>query len=205
MDTSQPRVTEFARGGGCACQIPPGELEEAVKGLTGQSGPDVLVGLDVGADANCPAAGEHPIDDPEPKYGMAVTGIAHPEELMCNDAAKVDLPLILTQPIGVGILSNRHKQTGEYFDEAVATMTELNAEAARAALAAGCAQPPMSPGSDCSAPYSRCAVLQASEQSPVDGHRNRDLRSMFRQGRGDAVLSSTDQSNRSRLRPQRLG
>ncbi|MDN6528929.1 MAG: selenide, water dikinase SelD [Brevibacterium sp.] len=217
METSLPRLTEFAHGGGCACKIPPGELEEAVRGLTGQPGPDVLVGLDdgddasavrvrpalavlstadfftpvvddaydwgriaaanalsdiyamggtpvtainlvgwpreklpmelltevlrggldVAAEAKCPVAGGHSIDDPEPKYGMAVTGIAHPDELMRNDSAEVGLPLTLTKPIGVGILNNRHKQTGEYFAEAVATMTELNRDAAQAALAAG--------------------------------------------------------------------
>ncbi|MGO2025341.1 MAG: selenide, water dikinase SelD [Brevibacterium aurantiacum] len=217
MTATEERLTSFAHGGGCACKIPPGELEDVVKGLTGQSGPDVLVGLDdgddasavrvrddlavlstadfftpvvddaydwgriaaanalsdiyamggtpitainlvgwpreklpmelltevlrggldVAAQANCPVAGGHSIDDPEPKYGMAVTGIAHPDELMRNDAAEVGLPLTLTKPIGVGILNNRHKQTGEYFAEAVATMTELNRDAARAALAAG--------------------------------------------------------------------
>ena len=217
MTATQERLTSFAHGGGCACKIPPGELEDAVKGLTGQAGPDVLVGLDDGDDASavrvrddlavlstadfftpvvddaydwgriaaanalsdiyamggtpvtainlvgwpreklpmelltevlrggldvaaqarCPVAGGHSIDDPEPKYGMAVTGIAHPDELMRNDSAEVGLPLTLTKPIGVGILNNRHKQTGEYFAEAVATMTELNAEASRAALAAG--------------------------------------------------------------------
>ncbi|MDN6666464.1 MAG: selenide, water dikinase SelD, partial [Brevibacterium sp.] len=94
-------------------------------------------GLDVAAEAKCPVAGGHSIDDPEPKYGMAVTGIAHPDELMRNDSAEVGLPLTLTKPIGVGILNNRHKQTGEYFAEAVATMTELNRDAAQAALAAG--------------------------------------------------------------------
>ncbi|MDN6604853.1 selenide, water dikinase SelD, partial [Brevibacterium sp.] len=52
METSLPRLTEFAHGGGCACKIPPGELEEAVRGLTGQPGPDVLVGLDDGDDAS---------------------------------------------------------------------------------------------------------------------------------------------------------
>ncbi|SMY04553.1 selenophosphate synthase [Brevibacterium aurantiacum] len=217
MTAIDDRLTSFAHGGGCACKIPPGELEEAVKGLTGQPGADVLVGLDDGDDASavrvrddlavlstadfftpvidnaydwgriaaanalsdiyamggtpitainlvgwpreklpmelltevlrggldvaaqakCPVAGGHSIDDPEPKYGMAVTGIAHPDELMRNDSAEVGLPLTLTKPIGVGILNNRHKQTGEYFDEAVATMTALNDEAARAALAAG--------------------------------------------------------------------
>ena len=46
-----PRLTSTARGGGCACKIPPGELEELVRGLTGHSSPDLLVGLDDGDDA----------------------------------------------------------------------------------------------------------------------------------------------------------
>ena len=48
---TQTRLTGYAHGGGCACKIPPGELEEAVRGLVGQSGADVLVGLDDGDDA----------------------------------------------------------------------------------------------------------------------------------------------------------
>jgi selenide,water dikinase len=68
---------------------------------------------------------------------MAVTGIAHPDELLRNDAAQPGLPLTLTKPIGTGILNNRHKKTGEVFEQAVAVMTELNAAAADAAKAAG--------------------------------------------------------------------
>ena len=49
-------------------------------------------GLDVVAQANCPVAGGHSIDDPEPKYGMAVTGVAHPDELMRNDSAEAGCP-----------------------------------------------------------------------------------------------------------------
>ena len=46
------RLTQYASGGGCACKIPPGELEEVVRGLSlGQSSPDLLVGLDDGDDA----------------------------------------------------------------------------------------------------------------------------------------------------------
>ena len=81
--------------------------------------------------------GGHSIDDPEPKYGMAVTGVAHPDRLLRNDAAQPGLPLTLTKPIGVGLLNNRHKQTGEVFAEAVATMTRLNRDAAEDAVAAG--------------------------------------------------------------------
>jgi selenide,water dikinase len=45
------RLTGYAHGGGCACKIPPGELEDALRGLVGQSGDHVLVGLDDGDDA----------------------------------------------------------------------------------------------------------------------------------------------------------
>ena len=51
MSTTETRLTGYAHGGGCACKIPPGELEEAVRGLVGQSGPDILVGVDDGDDA----------------------------------------------------------------------------------------------------------------------------------------------------------
>ena len=53
MTASRPdvRLTQFASGGGCACKIPPGELESLVPGLTGSTSPDLLVGLDDGDDA----------------------------------------------------------------------------------------------------------------------------------------------------------
>lgn len=211
------RLTDYAHGGGCACKIPPGELEDAVRGLIGQPGAEVLVGLDSGDDAaavlvredlavlttadfftpvvndafdwgriaaanalsdiyamggrpvtainlvgwprgvlpmelmtevlrgglsvaseaGCPVLGGHSIDDPEPKYGMAVTGVAHPERLLRNDAARPGLPITLTKPIGVGLLNNRHKTTGEVFAEAIETMAGLNRDASEAAVAAG--------------------------------------------------------------------
>jgi len=215
--TSPVDLTSFAAGGGCACKIPPGELEEAVRGLTGVTDPNVLVGLDDGDDAAAvriaddlavistadfftpvvnsaydwgriaaanafsdvyamggrpvtainlvgwpreklplelltevlrggmdvaneaaaPVTGGHSIDSPEPLYGMAATGIADPDKLMRNDAATVGLPITLTKPIGVGLLNNRHKNTGEVFEAAIATMTALNRDASRAAVEAG--------------------------------------------------------------------
>ena len=212
-----PRLTQFAHGGGCACKIPPGELEEMVRGLTGYTSPDLLVGLDDGDDAavvrlhdglaviatadfftpvvddaydwgriaaanalsdvyamggrpvvavnllgwprdvlppelaqevlrggvdvareaSCLVAGGHSIDDPEPKYGMAVTGVGDPDRLLRNDAAQAGMPISLTKPLGVGVMNNRHKATGEVFQDAVDLMTTLNAAAAEAALAAG--------------------------------------------------------------------
>ena len=52
-----------------------------------------------------------------------------PDRLLRNDAATPGLPLTLTKPIGVGLLNNRHKQTGEVFEDAVATMIRLNRDA----------------------------------------------------------------------------
>jgi selenide,water dikinase len=99
---------------------------------------DVLRGgLDVAREAGCPVAGGHSVDDPEPKYGMAVTGIADPDRLLRNDAGRPGVPLTLTKPLGIGVLNSRHKATGEVFPEAVATMTALNRDAAAAALAVG--------------------------------------------------------------------
>ena len=94
-------------------------------------------GLDVARIAGCPVAGGHSIDDPEPKYGMDVTGLADPNRLLRNDAAEAGLPISLTKPLGVGVLNNRHKTTGEVFPQAVESMVALNDTASVAALAAG--------------------------------------------------------------------
>jgi selenide,water dikinase len=215
------RLTQYAHGGGCACKIPPGELEDVVRGLSGEPprrpAAELLVGLESGDDAaavlidggialiattdfftpvvddaydwgriaaanalsdvyamggrpvvavnllgwprevlplelaaetlrggldicglaGCHLAGGHSVDDPEPKYGLAVTGIADPDRLLRNDSGEPGIPLSLTKPLGVGVLNSRHKATGERFAEAIEVMTTLNAEAAAAALAAG--------------------------------------------------------------------
>jgi selenide, water dikinase len=94
-------------------------------------------GAEIAGEAGCHLAGGHSIDDREPKYGLAVTGIGHPARLLRNDAGVAGLPLTLTKPLGLGVLNNRHKATGETFPEAVAVMTSLNRDASRAALAAG--------------------------------------------------------------------
>ena len=72
-------------------------------------------GLAVAREAGCHVAGGHSVDDPEPKYGMAVTGIADPDRLMRNDAGVAGVPLTLTKPLGIGVLNSRHKTTGEVF------------------------------------------------------------------------------------------
>jgi selenide, water dikinase len=212
------RLTQYARGGGCACKIPPGELEAAVARLIPEHpSADLLIGVEHGDDAavvqispgravvatadfftpvvddaytfgqiaatnalsdvyavggeplvalnllgwprevlsadlaaevlrggldaaraaGCHVAGGHSIDDPEPKYGMAVTGLADPAALLRIDAGAPGLPLSLTKPLGTGVLNARHKATGEVFPAAIAVMTTLNADASRQALAAG--------------------------------------------------------------------
>jgi selenide,water dikinase len=219
---AEVRLTQYAHGGGCACKIPPGELESIVAGLgvpnPAAFGPERLLigletgddaavlelapglamvatadfftpvvddpydwgriaaanalsdvyavggrpvlavnllgwprdrlpmelaaevlrgGLDVATTAGCHVAGGHSIDDPEPKYGMAVTGVADPARLLRNDAGRAGLPLSLTKPLGIGVLNTWHKRTGERSAAAVDAMTTLNREASEAALAAG--------------------------------------------------------------------
>ncbi|QFG19944.1 selenide, water dikinase SelD [Actinomadura sp. WMMB 499] len=110
----------------------PGDL------LPGDLAREVLRGgRDVAAAAGCPIAGGHSMDDPEPKYGLAVTGVADPDRLLRLDAGRAGVPLTLTKPLGLGVLNARHKATGETFPQAVQTMTGLNDAAARAALDAG--------------------------------------------------------------------
>jgi len=94
-------------------------------------------GLDAGRAARCHVAGGHSIDDPEPKYGMAVTGTADPAALLRIDAGQPGLPLTLTKPVGTGVLNAWHKATGQVSAAAIEVMTTLNAEASRQARAAG--------------------------------------------------------------------
>jgi selenide,water dikinase len=88
-------------------------------------------------EAGCLLAGGHSIVDATPKYGLAVTGIADAARLLRNDAARPGDPISLTKPLGLGMLNNRHKATGEWFPEAVAVMASLNRDASRASLRAG--------------------------------------------------------------------
>ncbi|HLI43335.1 MAG TPA: selenide, water dikinase SelD [Acidimicrobiales bacterium] len=111
----------------------PGDLpdEVAVEVLRG--------GRAVADEAPFVLAGGHTIVADTPLYGLAVTGVADPGRLLRNDAARAGVALTLTKPLGVGILNNWHKATGEPIGEAVATMTRSNRDASRAALAAGIA------------------------------------------------------------------
>ena len=102
---------------------------------------DVLRGgASVAASAGCLVVGGHTIDDPEPKYGMAVVGFASPSRLFTIDAARAGDTLVLTKGIGTGVVATAHKRGAAPADvlaAAVASMTTLNAAASEAALAAG--------------------------------------------------------------------
>ena len=97
-------------------------------------------GAQVAAQAGCFVAGGHTIDDPVPKYGLAVVGLADPGRLMTIDRAAPGDQLILTKALGTGVIATALKRRAAPADAvlaAVASMTWLNADASQAALAAG--------------------------------------------------------------------
>jgi selenide,water dikinase len=97
-------------------------------------------GASVARDADVAILGGHTIKDAEPKYGMAVTGIVHPQRIVTNAGARIGDALVLTKPLGTGILTTARKRgtlASEELDEAIAAMTTLNDRAAEAMLAAG--------------------------------------------------------------------
>jgi selenide, water dikinase len=223
QSTARVRLTQYAHGGGCACKIPPGELESVLAALRVDEPVldgygELLVGLDhgddaavvaapgggpayvlttdfftpvvddaydwgriaatnalsdiyamggrpvvavnllcwprdvlplelaaqtlrggfaVAAQAGCYLAGGHSVDDPEPKYGLAVTGVVDQDRMLRNDGGRPGQPLCLTKKLGIGVLNSRHKATGEVFGAAIDAMTTLNRDAAVAAVRCG--------------------------------------------------------------------
>jgi selenide,water dikinase len=97
-------------------------------------------GLDVVRSAGAEVVGGHSIDDPEPKYGLAVTGAVHPSRMVTNAGGRTGDALVLTKPLGGGAIVTARKR-GEADDTllaaAVEVMVSLNAEASAAAVAAG--------------------------------------------------------------------
>ena len=97
-------------------------------------------GARVAAAAGCLVAGGHTIDDPVPKYGLAVVGMADPGRLITIDRAAPGDRLVLTKPLGTGVIATAvkrgHRADG-VLPAAVESMTQLNAGASEAALAAG--------------------------------------------------------------------
>jgi selenide,water dikinase len=97
-------------------------------------------GQDIAAEAGFAVVGGHTIDDPEPKYGMAVTGEVHPARILTNAGLRAGQDVVLSKPLGVGVLTTAIKQgraSDAAADAAVASMTRLNAIASRVALDAG--------------------------------------------------------------------
>ena len=86
-------------------------------------------GADKAAEAGITIVGGHTIDDKEPKYGMAVTGLIHPDRILKNSGAKAGDRLILTKPIGVGIVTTAIKRglaSSELIDRVTQSMSTLN-------------------------------------------------------------------------------
>jgi selenide, water dikinase len=106
--------------------------------------PDLEAILRGGADklieAGCVLAGGHSVKDDEIKFGYSVTGIVHPDRVMANASAQVGDWLVLTKPIGTGVISTALKQnkaTIEHVEAAIASMTTLNKTACEQMVASG--------------------------------------------------------------------
>jgi selenide,water dikinase len=96
-------------------------------------------GADVAAEAGVAVVGGHSIDDPEPKYGMAVTGTVHPDRLLRNSTASPGHELWLSKPVGGGVATTAAKRglaTPALIADTVEVMTTLNRAAAHGALEA---------------------------------------------------------------------
>jgi selenide, water dikinase len=108
-------------------------------------GPDVLReilrgGSDAVAAAGASIVGGHSIDDPEPKYGLAVTGVVDPRAILTNAGGREGDTLVLTKPLGAGTIATALKRglaSDALLARGVEVMTTLNARAAEQARAAG--------------------------------------------------------------------
>jgi selenide,water dikinase len=101
-------------------------------------GPEILHGIVEGAlskitESGAVLAGGHTTDDEEPKFGLSVTGIVHPEKYWRNVGAEPGDVLILTKPIGSGVLFNANLKkwvSDQALEECIQTITTLNKQAA---------------------------------------------------------------------------
>ncbi|GJM25102.1 MAG: selenide, water dikinase [Phycisphaerae bacterium] len=97
-------------------------------------------GADKVAEAGAALLGGHSVRDAEIKYGLAVTGTVHPDRIICNNTAKPGDMLVLTKPIGSGVLTSAAKSDKipqENLAEAIAAMTCLNRGACEAMVEVG--------------------------------------------------------------------
>ncbi len=95
---------------------------------------------EAGAEGGWLTVGGHTVDDPEPKFGLVVVGDVHPDRMLTNAGLRAGESLVLTEPLGIGVISTATKRGAT--DEsvvaaAVASMSRLNAVASRVALDVG--------------------------------------------------------------------
>lgn len=106
----------------------PDDLDLDILGRIFQGGADKVI------EAGAVIAGGHTVTDEEPKYGLAVTGLAHPDRIFTKAGAQPGDLLALTKPIGTGVITTAHKRDcveDAHLDEAATSMCRLNAGAAR--------------------------------------------------------------------------
>jgi len=97
-------------------------------------------GISKASEAGIQIIGGHTVDDEEPKYGLVVTGVIHPKEVITNATAQVGDDLILTKPIGTGVVNTAIKAEmapEESMQEAIRVMTTLNQAASEAMIKVG--------------------------------------------------------------------
>ena len=97
-------------------------------------------GADVVRSVGAAIAGGHTIQDKEPKYGLAVTGLVHPDRILTKGGARPGDALVLTKPLGTGTITTALKRgqvAPAHLDAAIASMMRLNRVASQAAQAAG--------------------------------------------------------------------
>lgn len=97
-------------------------------------------GAEKAAEAGVLVAGGHSVDDSEPKYGMAVAGLVHPDRVVTNAGARPGDLLLLTKPLGSGILTtaiDRCLASPRAVERVVTVMSQLNRAASEAMVAVG--------------------------------------------------------------------
>jgi selenide,water dikinase len=97
-------------------------------------------GADKAAEAGAPILGGHSVDDPEPKYGLVAIGLVHPKQVVSNAGARPGDALVLTKPLGIGIITTALKRDAAAeatVRQAVDSMLTLNRAASEAMLVVG--------------------------------------------------------------------
>ncbi len=98
-------------------------------------------GLEILREAGVALVGGHSVEDDEPKYGLSVTGLVHPDKIMTNSGLRPGDKLILTKAIGTGIIATAVKgglASAESVDAMVRSMCTLNKKASEVAVSFGC-------------------------------------------------------------------